>query len=116
MSEERITRVTLEEARKMKGKTDWARVDALSDEDIERAVAEDPDAPPFWTDEDWANAQRVDPQKHTAVWLDRDIVDRFKEQGPHFQARINAALRAFLDARKRDAEETADKALPEASS
>jgi uncharacterized protein (DUF4415 family) len=116
MSEERITRVTLEEARKMKGKTDWARVDALTDEDIERAVAEDPDAPPFWTDEDWANAQRVDPQKHAAVWLDRDIVEWFKEQGPHFQGRINAALREFIDARKRDAEETPDKAMPGISS
>jgi len=100
MSKGRITRVTLEEARKTKGQTDWARVDALTDEDIERAVAEDPDAPPFWTDEDWADARRVDPQKHTAAWLDRDIVEWFKDQGPHFQAHINAALRDFVDAQK----------------
>lgn len=78
-------------------------------------MAEDPDAPPFWTDKDWANAQRVDPQKHTAVWLDRDIVEWFKEQGPHFQARINAALRAFIEARKRHADETPDQAPPETS-
>ena len=116
MSEERITRVTLENARKIKGQTDWARVDALTDEDIERAVAEDPDAPPFWTDEDWANAQAVDPRKHTAVWLDRDIVDWFKEQGPGFQGRINAALRDFIDARKRESEKACDKAPAKTSS
>jgi uncharacterized protein (DUF4415 family) len=115
MTEERITRVTLEEARKIKGLTDWTRLDAMTEEEIERNAAEDPDNPP-WTDEDWANAQRVDPQKHTAVWLDRDIVAWFKDQGPHFQGYINAALRAFIDARKRGAEETADKALPETSS
>jgi uncharacterized protein (DUF4415 family) len=116
MTEERITRVTLEEARKMKAQTDWDRVDALTDEDIERAVAEDPDAPPFWTDEDWANAQLVDPQKHTPVWLDRDIVDWFREQGPHFRGRINDALRAHIEVRKQIAGETSDKALPEISS
>jgi uncharacterized protein (DUF4415 family) len=115
MTDERITRVTLEEARKMKGQTDWARLDAMTEVEIERNAAEDPDNPP-WTDEDWANAQVVDPQKHTAVWLDRDIVAWFKEQGPHFQERINAALRGFIDARKRDAEKTPAKALPDASS
>jgi uncharacterized protein (DUF4415 family) len=115
MTEERITRVTMEQARKMKGLTDWARLDAMTEEEIERNAAEDPDNPP-WTDEDWANAQRVDPQKHAAVWLDRDIVEWFKDQGPYFQGRINATLRAFIDARKRDAEETPDKAMPEASS
>jgi hypothetical protein len=29
-----------------KGKTDWARVDKLTDEDIAKAVANDPDAAP----------------------------------------------------------------------
>ena len=111
MTEERITRVTLEQARKMKGLTDWARLDAMTEEEIERNAAEDPDNPP-WTDEDWANAQRVDPQKHTTVWLDRDIVDWFRDQGPHFQGRINAALREFIDARKQPADESPDKALP----
>jgi lactoylglutathione lyase len=42
-SKERITRVTREEAKRLKGKTDYARLDAMTDEDIARAVAEDPD-------------------------------------------------------------------------
>jgi hypothetical protein len=30
--------------------TDWARVDAMTDEDIARAVADDPDAAPLLTE------------------------------------------------------------------
>jgi uncharacterized protein (DUF4415 family) len=102
MSEERITRVSSKQLAKMKSKTDWARVDALTDEDIERAVAEDPDAPPFWTDEDWANARVVWPPGKAPVTLrlDRDIIAWFKLQGSGYQTRINAVLRGFVEAQK----------------
>ena len=101
MSEERITRVSLKQARKMKGETDWERVRALTDEDIERAVAEDPDQS-FWTDEDWANARVVWPQGKEPVTLrlDRDILAWFKLRGRGYQTRINAVLRAFVEAQK----------------
>lgn len=101
MSEERITRVTLAQAKKMKSKTDWARVDALTDEDIERAVADDPDQS-FWTEEDWKNARVVWPQGKAPVTLrlDRDIIAWFKHQGRGYQTRINAVLRAFVEAQK----------------
>jgi len=86
----------------MKSETDWARVDALTDEDIERAVAEDPDAAPFWTDEDWKNARVVWPQGKAPVTLrlDRDIIAWFKARGRGYQTRINAVLRAFVEAQK----------------
>ena len=41
--------------------TDWARVDAMTDEDIARAVAEDPDAAPLLTDEQLAGMRVVWP-------------------------------------------------------
>jgi uncharacterized protein (DUF4415 family) len=102
MTEEHITRVSLKQARKMKSRTDWARVDALTDEEIERAVAEDPDAPPFWTAEDWKNARVVWPQGKAPVTLrlDQDIIAWFKHQGRGYQTRINAVLRAFVGAQK----------------
>jgi uncharacterized protein (DUF4415 family) len=102
MTEERITRVSLEQARKMKSETDWARVDALTDEDIERAVAEDPDAAPIWTEEDWAHARIVYPEGKDPVTLrlDRDIIGWFKQHGRGYQTRINAVLRAFVDAQR----------------
>ena len=101
MSEERITRVSLKQARKIKGETDWARVDALTDEDIERAVADDPDQS-FWTDEDWKNARVIFPQGKAPVTLrlDRDILAWFKRHGRGYQTRINAVLRAFVEAKK----------------
>lgn len=45
----------------IESKTDWARVDAMTDADIARAVAEDPDAAPLLTDEQLAAAKTVRP-------------------------------------------------------
>jgi hypothetical protein len=39
------------------GGTDWARVDALTDEDIDRAIADDPDAAPAMDEEWFRNAE-----------------------------------------------------------
>ena len=94
MTEERITRVTLEEARRMKGETDWARVDALTDEDIERAVADDPDAAPVWTEEDWARARLMVP---ITLHLDKKVIDWFQSQGEGHSVRIADVLRDFVE-------------------
>ena len=101
MSEERITRVSRKQLAKMKSLTDWARVDAMTEEEIERNAAEDPDNPP-WTEEDWKNARVVWPQGKAPVTLrlDRDIIAWFKGRGRGYQTRINAVLRAFVDAQK----------------
>jgi putative transcriptional regulator len=45
-----IIKATRERAEKAIRETDWARIDAQTDEDIERNVANDPDAPPILTD------------------------------------------------------------------
>ena len=101
MTEERITRVTLAQARKMKSLTDWARLDAMTEEEIERNAAEDPDNPPM-TEEDWKNARVVWPQGKAPVTLrlDKDIIAWFKHRGRGYQTRINAVLRAFVEAQK----------------
>ena len=44
-NKERITRVSADEARRLKGETDYARLDVMTDDDIAKAVAADPDAP-----------------------------------------------------------------------
>ena len=102
MSEERITRVTLAQARKMKSLTDWERVRSLTDEDIDRAIAEDPDAAPAWTEEEWKNARVVWPEGKVPVTLrlDRDILAWFKHRGRGYQTRINAVLRSYVEAQK----------------
>jgi uncharacterized protein (DUF4415 family) len=79
-----------------KGKTDWARVDALTDEDIARAVANDPDAAPL--DIDWSDAVLVIPAKKKAISIrvDEDVLDFFKKEGDGYQRRINAVLRSYM--------------------
>jgi len=79
-----------------KGKTDWARVDALTDEDIAKAVANDPDAAPL--DIDWSDAVLVTPARKKAISIrvDEDVLDFFKKEGDGYQRRINAVLRSYM--------------------
>jgi uncharacterized protein (DUF4415 family) len=101
---ENITRVSAEEARLLKSETDFARLDAMTDDDIAKAVAADPDAAPL--DLDWTQARLVVPPGKEVVTLrlDRDLLDWFREQGRGYQTRINAVLRAFYQAKSHDPE------------
>jgi uncharacterized protein (DUF4415 family) len=99
MNEKNITRVTAEEARRLKGETDYARLDAMTDDDIAKAIADDPDAAPI--DIDWSKARLVIPPGKDIVTLrlDRDVLDWLRAQGKGYQTLINQVLRAFYDAR-----------------
>ena len=79
-----------------KGRTDWARFDRLADEDIAKAVANDPDAAPI--DVDWSNAVLIVPAKKKAISIrvDEDVLDFFKREGEGYQRRINAVLRSYM--------------------
>ncbi len=101
MSEERIVRRTLQTLKR--GDTDWTRVDALTDEDIERAVAEDPDAAPVMPPEWWAEAELVlpEPKVPISIRLDKEVLEWFKGQGPGYQSRINAVLKAYMNGHRK---------------
>lgn len=101
MSKERIIKLTAEDVDKLLSagadRTDWKRVDAMTDEDIVAAMRDDPD----WQDLidiDWSKAVAVNPQPKTAISirLDEDIVDFFKATGKGYQTRINAVLRHYM--------------------
>ena len=79
-----------------KSQTDWARVDALTDDDIAKAVANDPDAAPI--DIDWSDAVLVIPAKKKAISIrvDEDVLSFFKKEGDGYQRRINAVLRSYM--------------------
>lgn len=106
MSKENIVRYTIKEIEEMiargEDQTDWARIDAMTDEDIERAMRDDPDWQDFM-DIDWSKAVMVIPDKKKAISirLDPDIVDFFQATGKGYQTRINAVLRHFVDEQKR---------------
>jgi uncharacterized protein (DUF4415 family) len=82
-----------------KRKTDWDRVDALSDQRVRRGIQADPDAHP--TDEEfWKEAEIVMPRpKETmTIRLDADVLEWFRKQGKGYQTRINAVLRSYMRA------------------
>lgn len=63
MSKTSITRVTVRPGEvPPRGKTDWARVDAMSDEEVMQAALSDPDAQPL-SAERLAKMRRVSPVK-----------------------------------------------------
>jgi uncharacterized protein (DUF4415 family) len=80
-------------------KTDWPRVRALRDRDINRSP-EHPEA-------DLKHIVRgivrqglkpVASKTSISLRVDADVLEWFKAQGPGYQTRINAVLRAFKDA------------------
>jgi len=80
-----------------KGRTDWARFDKLTDADIEKAIASDPDWDEF-KDIDWSDAVLVLPPRKKAISIrvDEDVLDFFKREGEGYQRRMNAVLRSYM--------------------
>lgn len=74
-------------------------LDALSDEEVARRVADDPEAPPMPDADWWRGAEVLAPRKRpVSLRLDPDILAWFKAQGPGYQTRINAVLRTYMEA------------------
>ena len=83
-----------ERSLKRPSETDWARIDSMSDEEVDTS-----DVPPLG-DEFFARAEWRMPRRKTAVTLsvDDDVLKWFEAQGAEFQQRINAALRIYAEA------------------
>ena len=86
-----------------RGKTDWSRVDALSDRKIENAIRSDPDAAPLLDRKWFAKATLVMPEPKVPISLriDREVVDWFKSHGARYQSRVNAVLKAYIQAHRK---------------
>jgi len=83
-----------------KSETDWARLEALTDEEIEASIANDPD----WNDDwKWSEAVLVIPPKKKAISIrvDEDVLDYFKQEGAGYQRRINAVLRSYMQQKRK---------------
>ena len=79
---------------KKPSETDWARIDQMTDEEIDTS-----DSPPL-DDDFFARAQWRMPEKKTAVTLsvDSEVLKWFEAQGADFQQRVNAALKIYAEA------------------
>jgi uncharacterized protein (DUF4415 family) len=93
-------------------RSNLAKLDATTDEDIARQIAEDPDTAPELTNEWFDKADlrygetllrrgRGRPpldmsKERVELRLDQDVINAFRAGGPGWQSRINAALRKHL--------------------
>lgn len=95
--ETRVVRMTLDEARRVPDRTDHRRLGAMTDADIARQIADNPDALEF-TDAMLEHAEVVfAPAKQLlSLRLDQDIVAWFRSQGDGYQTRMNAVLRSYM--------------------
>jgi uncharacterized protein (DUF4415 family) len=82
-----------------KSQTDWDRVDAMEDEDIDLS-----DCPEI-TPEQFAKAvvrrdglQSPKNKAQVTLRIDSDVLDWFKLQGRGYQTQINSLLRAYMEA------------------
>jgi uncharacterized protein (DUF4415 family) len=85
----------------LKGKTDWKRLDRQTSAQVEAIAANDRDGPPM-SDEEWAKAEIVQPQKvPVGLKLDDDVLGWFKSQGKGYQTRINTILRRYYETHRK---------------
>lgn len=95
MKKERIVRYSSEELAQLDDKSDWERLRSetgepeLDEEERDLVI-------------DWSSARLVVPEAKAAISirLDRDVLDWFRAQGGGYQTRINAVLRAWMEAQK----------------
>ncbi len=97
-----IRRYTAEELKALRqrdgSRTDWDRVDRVTEQELEAAIADDPDERGL--EPDWTQARLVapGPKKSVHLRIDPDVLAWLKAQGKGYQTRINAILRQYMDA------------------
>ena len=88
--------------RRGKSGTDWAKVNATTEAELEASIATDPDEA---HEVDWTQAALGMPARKQDIHirLDADVLGWFKGTGKGYQTRINDVLRAFVESRKHTA-------------
>ena len=101
---EHIVRYTADEIDEMlrrgEDQTDWARLDAMTEEELEASIDRGKEG-----EFDWSTVQVgiPGPKQQLTVRFDQDVIEWFKAQGMGYQTRMNAVLRSFVEAhRNRD--------------
>lgn len=89
--------MSLDEAIESGVRPNAARLDRMTDADIARQIASNPDTLEF-TDEMFAKAMWVEPPtKHLlSLRIDSDVLEWFRATGRNYQSRMNAVLRSYV--------------------
>lgn len=97
MKDEKLVKFSVEQLKG--GDSDWERVRSLTDDDIDAAIASDPDAAPPLDEEWFRDAYVCIPAKiATSIRVDGDVMEWFRSQGKGWQTRMNGVLRAYAKA------------------
>ncbi len=86
--------------------TDWARVDAMTEDELEAAIDHGEQG-----EFDWSTVQVgiPGPKQQLTVRFDVDVVEWFKAQGAGYQTRMNAVLRSYVAAQQKQAAATSSR-------
>jgi uncharacterized protein (DUF4415 family) len=102
---ERIVRAMADEIEAMRARgesrSDWKAAEAMSRTEIERLADEDDGPLP----EGWESIVELgvlEPRQSIHIRVDASVLRWFKSHGPGYQTRMNAVLRAFVQARQRE--------------
>ena len=90
-------------AKAQKDTTDWGAIDALSDNDIAKAVSSDTDAAPLdakgLTLVKLGRPRSTNPKQSTTLRLPSEVLAYFKAGGKGWQTRISDALSEYVTER-----------------
>jgi uncharacterized protein (DUF4415 family) len=81
---------------KTPSKTDWKRIDAMRDEDIDYS-----DIPKLGPDFFKHAILWPGPKKQITLRIDPDVLTFFRKRGRGYQTTMNAVLRKYMEAQKR---------------
>jgi uncharacterized protein (DUF4415 family) len=87
-------------ARRPASRTNLKKVDTMTDEKLERLIAEDDEERGLRPD--WTQAKLIFPQAKQSIHLrlEEDIIQYFKAQGKGHISRMQAVLKAYVDAHR----------------
>jgi uncharacterized protein (DUF4415 family) len=97
----RYTAKELEQLRAEEGsRTDWSKVDAVTDQQLQAAIEADEDETGIKPD--WTQARLVTPQPKQSIHLrvKPEVLEWFKSEGKGYQTRMNAVLEQYMKANK----------------
>ena len=84
-----------------KSATDWKRLDAMKDEDIDLSEIEEIPTEMFVRGIVRRGLKPVVRKKQLTLRMDSDVIEWFKRQGQGYQTRINSLLRAYMEEHRR---------------
>ena len=83
-----------------RSETDWKRVDAMKDKDIDNTDIPEVSPEMFARGLVRRGLKPIARKQQLTIRVDGDVLDWYKQQGQGYQTKINSLLRAYMDAHK----------------